>query len=171
MTQPDKRSYTAGHFEILIDGAPSTAYLKSVDGGYVRASLVDEAVGPDHNRIKHTSTVDIEPFTIDLGLSGSQDVLKWIQASWRRQWSRRNGQINHANFNLYKTFEHEFFDALISETTFPTLDGASKDAAYLKIKVQPEQVIARKVDANNRVSGAVPPSGGRHWNVALTCGE
>jgi len=55
-------------------------------------------------------------------------VLKWIQASWRRQWSRRNGQINHANFNLYKTFEHEFFDALISETTSDAR-RASKDAA------------------------------------------
>src|SRR5580692_7722293 len=106
MTQ--KRSYTAGHFEMLIDGSPSTAYLKSVDGGYVRASLIEEPIGPDHLRIKHTSTVDIEPFTIDFGLSGSEDVLKWIQSSWRREWSRRNGQINHANFDLYKTFEHEF---------------------------------------------------------------
>jgi hypothetical protein len=165
MTAPSNRSFTAGHFEIMIDGSPSTAYLKSVDGGYVRASLIEEPIGPDHLRIKHTSTVDIEPFTIDFGLSGSEDVLKWIQASWRRQWSRRNGQINHANFDLYKTFEHEFFDALISETTFPTLDGASKDASYLKIKIQPESVVARKVDSSDRVDSVIGTKF-KHWTAS-----
>ncbi len=163
MTQ--KRSYTAGHFEIMIDGHATTAYLKSVDGGFVRASQINEPVGPDHNRIKHTSTVDIEPFTIDFGLSGSQDVLTWIQASWRRQWSRRSGQINHANFNLFKTFEHEFHDALIAETTFPALDGASKDAAYLKIKVQPESVVSRKVDGSTRVDSEIGTKF-KHWSAS-----
>ena len=152
MTTMQKRSYTAGHFELAIDGHKSTAYLKSIDGGYVRANLVDEPIGPENTRIKHTSTVEIEPFTIDFGLSGANDVLKWIQQSWRKDWSRRNGQITHANFDLYKTFEHEFFDALITETTFPVLDGASKDAAYIKIKLQPERVVSKK-SVGQRISG------------------
>lgn len=139
-----KRSYTAGHFELQIDGHASTAYLKSVDGGHVRASVVDEPIGHENIRVKHTSTVDIEPFSIDFGLSGANDVLLWIQNSWRKNFARRNGQINHANFDLYSTFEHEFFDALIAETTFPTLDGSSKEAGYMKIKVQPERVVTRK---------------------------
>jgi hypothetical protein len=143
-TNTDKRAYTAGHFELQLDGHPTTAYLKSVDGGYVKASLVDEPIGPENLRIKHTSTVDIDPFTVEFGISGANDVLKWIQGSWRKEWSRRNGQITHANFDLKKTFEHEFFEALITETTFPSLDGASKDAAYVKIKVQPEKVITKK---------------------------
>jgi hypothetical protein len=143
-TNSDKRAYTAGHFELQLDGHPTTAYLKSVDGGYVKASLVDEPIGPENLRIKHTSTVDIDPFTVEFGISGANDVLKWIQGSWRKEWSRRNGQITHANFDLKKTFEHEFFEALITETTFPGLDGSSKDAAYVKIKVQPEKVITKK---------------------------
>jgi hypothetical protein len=143
-----KRSYTAGHFELLIDGHASTAYLKSVDGGHVRANVVDEPIGHDIVRVKHTSTVDIEPFSIDFGIAGANDVLLWIQSSWRKNWGRRNGQITHANFDLYRTFEHEFFDALISETTFPTLDGASKEAAYMKIKVQPERIVTRKASGS-----------------------
>ena len=143
-----KRSYTAGHFELQIDGQASTAYLKSVDGGHVRASVIDEPVGHENIRVKHTSTVEIEPFSIDFGISGAKDVLLWIQSSWRKNFVRRNGQITHANFDLYRTFEHEFFDALISETTFPTLDGASKEAAYMKIKVQPERVVMRKASGS-----------------------
>lgn len=145
-----KRSYTAGHFELQIDGHSSTAYLKSVDGGWARASMVDEPVGPDNTRVKHTSTVDIDPFTIDFGFSGANDVLMWIQSSWRKKYNRRNGAIVHADFDLKRTFEHEFYDALIAETTFPALDGSSKEPAFMKIKVQPERILTRKT-AGGRV--------------------
>lgn len=151
-TQQQKRSYSAGHFELAIDGHKSTAYLKSVDGGYVRASVLDEPIGPHNLHIKHMSTVDIEPFSVECGLSGANDILKWIQLSWRKEPARRSGQITHANFDLVKTYEHEFFDALITETTFPTLDGASKEAAYLKLKLQPERVISKQA-SGERISG------------------
>jgi hypothetical protein len=144
-----KRSYTAGHFELQIDGHASTAYLKSVEGGYVRASTVDEPVGAENARIKHTSVVEIEPFAVDFGISGANDVLLWIQSSWRKQFNRRNGQITHANFDQIRTFEHEFFDALIAETTFPALDGSSKDAAFMKVKIQPERVLSRKASGGH----------------------
>jgi hypothetical protein len=149
----DKRSYTAGHFELLIDGHASTAYLKSVDGGFAKAQLVDEPVGPANQRIKHTSVVDIDPFTIDFGISGANDILKWIQGSWKKKYDRRNGSISHANFNLKKTFEHEFREALITETSFPALDGSSKEAAYMKIKVQPEFVRPRKLAGTEVAQG------------------
>ncbi len=148
-----KRSYTAGHFELQIDGAISTAYLKSVDGGFVKANTVEEQIGPENHRIKHVSTVAIDPITIDFGLSGANDVLKWIQASWRKDYSRRSGQITHADFDYYKTFEHEFFDALITETKFPTLDGSSKEGGYIQIKMQPEHVITKKVSSQQRIQG------------------
>jgi tail tube protein gp19 len=157
MTQKgDIRSFTAGHFELQIDGHPSTAYLKTVDGGYVRAALMDEPIGPENHRIKHTSVVEIEPFSVDFGISGADHVLKWIQQSWRKSFSRRNGQISHANFDLYQTFQHEFYDALITETTFPALDGASKEAAYIKIKVQPERVVTKKT-GGGRVQSNLGP--------------
>lgn len=148
-----KRSYTSGHFELLIDGHASTAYLKSVDGGFAKAQLVDEPVGPANTRIKHTSVVDIDPFTIDFGISGANDILRWIQGSWRKTYGRRNGAVSHADFNLNKTFEHEFREALITETTFPTLDGAAKEAAYMKIKVQPEFVRSKKLSGGEKAQG------------------
>jgi hypothetical protein len=149
----DKRSYTAGHFELLIDGHASTAYLKSVDGGFTKAQLIDEPVGPANERIKHTSVVDIDPFTIDFGISGSNDILRWIQGSWNKKYGRRNGVVSHANFNLKKTFEHEFREALITETSFPALDGSSKEAAYMKIKIQPEFVRTKKLSGSEMAQG------------------
>lgn len=149
-----KRVAAAGLFELQIDGHKTTAYLKSVEGGHVKMSVTEEGVGHHHQKIKHLSVAEIEPITIDFGLSGAKDILKWIQASWRRDYSRRSGQITHANFDLYPTYEVEFFEALITETIFPALDGSSKDAGYLKIKVQPERLIETKKDGTGaRISG------------------
>lgn len=157
-----KRSYTAGHFELAIDGHVSTAYLKSVEGGFVKAQPIDEPVGPENQRIKHSSVADIEPFTIDIGFAGAGDIMRWIQASWRKDYNRRNGQITHANFDLKKTFEHEFYDALITETTFPTLDGSAKESAFMKVKIQPERVVSRKA-SGGAVQGTVT-SKQKLWN-------
>src|SRR5262245_32901172 len=148
-----KRSYSTGHFELEIDGHASTAYLKSVDGGFARAQPIDEPIGPSNKRLKHMSTVEIEPFSIEFGIAGANDVLKWIQSSWRKKWGRRNGAVSHANFELFKTFEHEFIDALIMETTFPKLDTKAKDTAYLKMKVQPERVFTKKLKPGEKASG------------------
>jgi hypothetical protein len=138
------RSFTSGNFELRIDDKDTTAYLKSIDGGFVRASVMDEPIGPHNMRVKHTSTVDIEPISVEFGLAGANSILKWIQDSWRKEWNRRNGQVTHANFDLKQTFVHEFTEALITETTFPALDGSSKDPAYLKVKIQPEAVVSEK---------------------------
>src|ERR1051325_8972145 len=94
-----KSSYTAGHFELLIDGAPTTAYLKSIDGGWAKHSLVDEPIGPHNERIKHASVADIDPISFDFGCSGANSVLKWIQDSWNKNPQRRSGQITHGDFD------------------------------------------------------------------------
>ena len=156
MTMLTRNSYAAGHFELQIDGHKSTAFVKSVEGGWSRANVVDDAVGPDPQRVKQISSVDIDPISMEFGLAGANDMLKWIQGSWNRKWSRRNGQISHADFNLKQTFEHWFYDALITETTFPTLDGSSKDGGYLKCKIQPEQVVTKMTPPGSPVSSEAP---------------
>lgn len=149
-----KKVSTAGHFELLIDGHKTTAYLKSVEGGHVKKQVTEDAHGGYHQKIKHVSVAEIEPITIDFGLAGADEVLKWIQASWRKDYSRRSGQVTHANFDLHPVFQHEFFESLITETVFPALDGGSKDPGYLKIKVQPERIIETKLPGTGpRIQG------------------
>jgi hypothetical protein len=160
-----QRSYSTGHFELQLDGHVTTAYLRSVDGGYPRASVVEEAFGAAHHRARHLATADIEPITLELGLSGARDVLHWIRASWRREIDRRSGQISHADFDLRATLDHEFTDALITETTFPTLDGSAKEPAYLKCKLQPERIAIRAAPVGRRVRAADTPHQKR-WTPA-----
>jgi hypothetical protein len=156
MTVSQSKSYTAGHFELQIDGHKTTTFLKSVDGGWAKANVIDDPNAGNSGRVKHLSTIEIEPLSFEFGLSGSTHILEWIQGSWNRKWSRRNGQISHADFNLKQTFEHEFREALITETTFPTLDGSAKEGGYLKCKIQPEYV-ATKITSGSQVSSDYSP--------------
>src|SRR5262245_15871482 len=162
MTLPGNKSISAGHFDLQIDGHKSTAYLKQIDGGWSRGSVSDDPVGGDQNRIKQISTFDVEPFSIEFGLVGANDILRWIQGSWSRKFGRRNGQVTHADFNLNSTYTHDFYEALISETVFPTLDGSSKDGGYIKIKVQPERVVTKRIGGQGPSiarNGTVSPKG------------
>jgi hypothetical protein len=160
-----KRSYPAGHFELEIDGHKSTAYVKSCDGGWARANVVDDPVGGDAYRIKHIATVDVEPISIEFGLAGANDMLSWIKGSWARKFSRRDGQITHADFNLNGTYSHEFHQALVVETTFPVLDGSSHEGGYLKCKIQPEWVVTKIQPATQRIS-APEPSQQKMWTTS-----
>jgi hypothetical protein len=151
------RSYTAGRFGLSIDGAKVSAYIKAVEGGFVKANVTDEAIGSDLLHVKHLSTREIEPLSVELGLSGCKSVLTWIQDSWKKQFSRRDGQVAHGDFNMYGMFEHSFRSALIMETAFPTLDGSSKEPGYLKVKFQPEAIDIKKVKTS-RILAEVSPN-------------
>jgi len=155
-----RKSYAAGHFEFVVDGDRPTAYVRSVDGGWSNASIADDPVGPDATRLKQISSVEIEPITVEFGLGGARDLVSWIAGSWARTDNRRrNGQITHADFDMRTMFEHEFHDAVITDTTFPALDGSSREAGYITCKLQPAWVETRALrKPGPRISGNLSPS-------------
>lgn len=135
-----RRAFTGGHFVFVLDGSPQAGYLKSVDGGFVKGSVVEEAVGPDYTRFKHLAGVEIEPISLELGMAMSRPMFDWIKASWNRQFVRKTGAIIHGDFDLKSQVEQTFQDALLVETGFPALDASSTEPAYLTVKLHPEQV-------------------------------
>ena len=148
---------TAGFYQLSIDHkGVSPTYIKSVEGGYPKANVIEEQVGQDLGFVKHTSTAEIEAMSFEIGMQSGIDILRWIQDSWRRNFSRRSGSVSHGNFDAKTVLEHEFYDALITETTFPTLDAAGRDGAYLKFKIQPERV-ELKPGNKEKLHAALPP--------------
>lgn len=143
-----RRAYTSGHFEMRIDGMPQTCHIKSVEGGWVKMNAVDEQVGSDNVRIKHATTLEVDPITVEVGMSQTNYMLKWIQQSWKKEYARHNGAIVTGNYDYKSEFEHWFYDALIEETGFPALDAASKDALFLKVKLRPERIEFKPGDSH-----------------------
>ncbi len=132
------RSFSAGQYQFNLDPTFDAAYVKSVDGGFHKAEVVTEQAGPTHLAFKHSSTVDIQPISMELGMAISKPMIDWISASWRRQFQRKSGSIVHADFKGKIRYAQEFIHALVLETTFPALDASNKDSAYMTVKIQPE---------------------------------
>lgn len=136
----ERRAYSAGHFELTIDNAATPAFVKSVEGGFVKLNSSDVQGGADPVRVKHATTREVEAMTFDIGMSEVNALMLWIAQSWRREFNRKSGHVIHADQNYRAQLQHNFYDALIEEVTVPALDASSKDALYLKVKIRPERV-------------------------------
>lgn len=133
--------FTTGHFKLVIDGKPITAYIKSVEGGLIKAQSVEEPVGHDNIRRRHLGTREIEPISIEFGMAGSGWVLDLVDKFIvQRKHTRLNGEIVHADANMVAQYRYEFSNAVVTELSFPKLDGKSKDVALVKVKLQPQDI-------------------------------
>jgi len=136
----ERRAYSAGHFELTIDNTATPAFVKSVEGGFMKLNSSDVQGGADAIRVKHTTTREVEAMTFDIGMSEVNALMLWIAQSWRREFNRKSGHIIHADQNYKAQLQHNFYDALIEEVTVPALDASSKEALFLKVKIRPERI-------------------------------
>jgi hypothetical protein len=143
----EKRSYASGKFTLELDGY-SAGFLKSVEGGGIKTDLISEPVGPHHVVFKHIGPAKYEDFTISVGLGTSAPLQQWIQDSWNHAYTRKNGSVIQADFDLREKFRRDFFHALVSEIGFPALDGSDKKPGYLTVKFSPETIHNRKGDGS-----------------------
>lgn len=134
----DKRSYTAGHFMLSLDGEP--AVLKDFDGGNIKGEVVTVNMGPDNLPMKHISTLKFEAFTISVGMSMGKSLYEWIKASLDKQHLRKDGSIVSGSFDYKAMAQRSFFGALITEIGIPAFDASSKDTAFFTVKFDPEKI-------------------------------
>ena len=126
-----------------LDGAQVGA-LKSVDGGELVAEVVVEPVGQEPFAKKHLGNVRYEEIVLGLDLGTAGSVFMWIAESWKGQAKRRDGAIVETDARLAPQARREFRHALITETTIPTLDAASKAPGQLTVKLAPEEITRKK---------------------------
>ena len=149
---PRHSGYAASYFSIAIDQGNSErpgngnepAFLRSVDGGHLEASIIAETRGGDMHQLKHVGTIDAQPITVETGMASSPELLRWIQQTWKKQSAPRSGRIEHGspeNAAVRCKFAQEFYDAYLTEITFPSMSAeADTESAYLKAVIQPGSV-------------------------------
>jgi phage tail-like protein len=140
-----KRGYVSSHFALELSGG-FAGFLKSVDGGNLKAPVMTEPAGADNYVHKHIGSPDFDEISFQIGLSTSVAVNQWIKDSWGKEYARKDGAIHSCDFNYKSVSTRTFTNALITEVGFPALDGTSKEAAYLNIKIKPEEVKFKKGD-------------------------
>jgi hypothetical protein len=140
----DKRSYSAGHFMLSLDGEP--AVLKDFDGGNIKGEVVTVNMGPENLAMKHLATVKYEPFTINVGMSMGKALYEWIKASLDKAHIRKTGFVVAGSYDYKAQGYRHFSEALITEITIPAFDGSSKDGGFFTVKFQPEKIEYQKGD-------------------------
>jgi phage tail-like protein len=159
------QSYTSGRFLLDLDGI-RCGFIESLEGGHVSAEVIAESVGPDYFVKKHIGQLKHEDFSIRIGLSMEKKAYDWIAASWKANYQRMDGSVIIVDSKGAVKAVREFYNAMITETTIPALDGSSKDAAFMSLKFSPEFTRFKK--ASGKVSDSLDKGkhGQKKWLAA-----
>jgi hypothetical protein len=155
------RSYAGGHYMLSLDGKPC-GFLKSVEGGGIKAEVVTERISSGFFARKHIAGVSYEPFTLEVDLSMGPAFYDWIAAMIEGKAIRKNGAVILADQNNEIRSQIDFSNALITEITFPASDGSSKDAVYLTVKFKPEVTHFVK-GSGKKITGKITKMVQKRW--------
>lgn len=147
-----RRSYAAGHFFLMLDGV-LVGELRDVEGGHAVGDVVTERLGPDLVLRKHIGAVKYEDITMKVNLEIEPALRKWVADWLQNHVTRKNGAIIATDFDYNAKSYLDFFNATIVEIGMPALDAASKDPAYLILKLRPEYARHRAA-AGEKVAAA-----------------
>jgi phage tail-like protein len=137
------RPYTAGKFALELDGGVA-GWLQSVKGGDARGEVVVEAWAAGSYPKKHLGPLSYADIEMSLGLPESGSLAEWIETTLAGSLDRRDGAIVAVDARSRELWRREFSSALLTEVRFPALDAASKNSAFLTLKLQPESTSRAK---------------------------
>lgn len=150
----------ASRFQLSIDGVQA-GFVKSVDGGSIRAPVIAEASGASYFFKKHIGPPTYEPVSVQFDLSMAKAIYDWIAAQWNGDFDRKNVFIIECDGKFVVRAEREFQNARISEVTIPPMDASAKDGAYLTVQFSPDATRSRK--ASGKLSGSVGKPKQKQW--------
>lgn len=120
-----------------IDGE-MCGFLKSVGGGVISAEVINEPNGSGLFTKKHIGQPKYEDITIEISAGMSKVVYEWISSMMTMTNSKKNGAIITCDFDMNSIKRLEFYNASITEVTFPAVDGAIKEESFITVKFSPE---------------------------------
>jgi phage tail-like protein len=148
-TQP--RTYAAAHFALALDGAGDVGLFRSIEGGNVKADVMTYQSGPIYDRWRQLGKPKFEDIKLQVGMAMSEPFYTWIEKFFLGDPDRKNGSIIAADFYYKERARREFTNAMISELTFPKLDGADKNAAFMGIGLAVEGMVFKPGDGQRIV--------------------
>ena len=153
---PD-RSYAAAHFALELDGVKSVGVFRSIDGGGVRAEVMTYQHGGGHEKWRQLGKAKFDDIKLQVGMAMSKPFADWIKKFFKGHADRKTGAIIAADFYYKERARREFKDAMISELTFPKLEGQDKNAAYMNVGLSVEDIHFKKGSGSKLEAPKVNP--------------
>lgn len=139
------RSYAAAHFALELDGkGDAIGLFRSIEGGSIKAEVMTYQHGGTYDRWRQLGKPKFEDIKVQVGMSMTESFYKWVEKFVAGEADRKNGAIVAADFYYAERARREFTAAMIKELTFPKLDGADKNAAYMTVALAVEGIEFKK---------------------------
>lgn len=114
--------------------------LASAEGGEASGEVVVEA--PVRQRVgKHIGGVRYAPIVLDVGWPLADPLSEWVMAMLDGTQTPRSGAIITVDEQRQERSRLEWRSAVITEITFPAANVSAKDAARIRVVLQPETTI------------------------------
>jgi phage tail-like protein len=126
--------------------------LQTIEGGTFKSEVLEEKVGGTGAVTKYPGRPKFDDVTIQVGMAMAPRFWRWISKSFSYDAERANGSLVALDFDNKERWRRKFTGALIREVTFPTLDGAAKEPAYITVKFAVES-IKEEASGNNQYPG------------------
>ena len=134
----DGRSYVAGRFALELEGK-SAGILSAYGGGFPYGVVAyGDGDGDDPIVHKHISNVKYEEITIQISSDVDEALWNWVADTMDGKAPRKSGSVIFLDEAFNATRALDFHDALITEITFPAMDGSSKETAHMTVVISPE---------------------------------
>jgi phage tail-like protein len=148
------RTYISDRFVLELDDGGPVGTIQTIEGGNLKsAGTVEEKIGRSAITTKYPARPQYEDVTIQVGMVMAPRFWKWVRTSFGYNAKRQNGSIVALDYDNQQRWRRTFYGALISEVTFPALDGAAKEPAYLTVKFAVE-----RMDVQDGGGGKYQPS-------------
>lgn len=157
--------YSAGKFALELEGE-FAGYLHSVEGGEVFAEVADEPPAPGGVIPKHIAAVRYEPIRIKVGAGMTEAFYEWIAQLLARAHKPRNGAVLFVDMQFREERRLEWTQGRITEVTFPTFDGNSKDDVVLAVVIAPESTSTVTSGSARRVQGTSIAKKQEKWRAS-----
>ncbi len=131
--------------KLKVPAAPAPKGFALEIGGQMAGWLRNFQPGATTNPNGAAPSISPQPFNLQLGISESGPLLDWIQGVLSGQEARKNGAIVACNFNYEATGRLDFFNALIEEVQFPSMDAQLNMAGFVNLRVRADRTFPRKV--------------------------
>lgn len=127
-----------GHVFVQIGDSAASSVLEAEGGSAYTDVLKSETAGSGGVFRQFPGRLKWAPITLKRGITADNTLYNWIKDSIGGNPAANSGLIGATDENFKLVTQTSFFNALITEVGFPALDAASKDAAKMTIKFQPE---------------------------------
>ena len=157
-----QRGFGISHPALAL-GGKFAGFMNSVEGGYAYADVAETKTASDPIVHRHIANVKYEDITLTCGTGMTAPFYDAIKAMVALNNIRRDGtiQLIDVDYNIMSLLE--FVNGLVTEVTFPALDGSSKDVARLTVKISPELTHMKKGSGKLQVA---PTPAAKQW---FTC--